>query len=89
MTGYMQKILGNGSRRDGGFTLIELMIVVVIIAVLAAIAFPAYQQYAMETKRADAHATMLRISGEVFLRQQPVRDDHDRARLRGQPGGIE
>jgi type IV pilus assembly protein PilE len=62
MTGYMQKILGNGSRRDGGFTLIELMIVVVIIAVLAAIAFPAYQQYAMETKRADAHATMLRIS---------------------------
>lgn len=62
MTGYMQKILGNGSRRDGGFTLIELMIVVVIIAVLAAIALPAYQQYAMESKRSDAHATLLRIS---------------------------
>ena len=62
MTGYMQKILGNGSRKDGGFTLIELMIVVVIVAVLAAIALPAYQQYAMETKRSDAQATLLRIA---------------------------
>jgi type IV pilus assembly protein PilE len=58
----MQKIYRNGSRRDGGFTLIELMIVVVIVAVLAAIAFPAYQQYAMETKRSDAHAALLRIA---------------------------
>ena len=45
-----------------GFTLIELMIVVVIVAVLAAIALPAYQQYAMEAKRSDAHAALLRIA---------------------------
>jgi type IV pilus assembly protein PilE len=62
MTGYKRKILGNGSRADGGFTLIELMIVVVIVGVLAAIAYPSYQQYTRETKRADAHAALLRIS---------------------------
>ncbi len=62
MTGYKRKILGNSTRADGGFTLIELMIVVVIVAVLAAIALPAYQQYARETKRSDAHSALLRIA---------------------------
>ncbi len=62
MTGYKRKILGNGARADGGFSLIELMIVVAIAGILAAIAYPSYQQYALETKRADAHATLLRIA---------------------------
>ena len=37
-------------RRPGGFTLIELMIVVSIIAVLVALAVPAYTQYAIRAK---------------------------------------
>jgi len=37
-------------RKQGGFTLIELMIVIAIIAILAAIALPAYQSYITRTQ---------------------------------------
>jgi len=40
-------------KKQSGFTLIELMIVVAIIAILAAIALPAYQSYVREARFAD------------------------------------
>jgi len=62
MTGYKPEIIGNGARADGGYSLLELMTVVAIVGILVSIAYPSYQLNALETKRADAHATMLRIA---------------------------
>ncbi|MFC5580947.1 type IV pilin protein [Rhodanobacter terrae] len=48
--------------RARGFTLVELMIVVVIIAILAAIAIPAFGRYAYRAHRVDGQELLLRIA---------------------------
>ncbi|WP_374601093.1 type IV pilin protein [Niveibacterium sp.] len=46
------------SRKDGGFTLIELMIVLAIISIISAIAIPAYTEHTMRGRRAEARAAL-------------------------------
>jgi type IV pilus assembly protein PilE len=46
-------------RRQQGFTLVELMIVVAIVAILAAIAVPSYENYVRRTKRAECEGVMI------------------------------
>ncbi len=45
-----------------GFTLIELMIVVVIVSILAAIVYPSYTQYVVKANRTAAQAQMMDIA---------------------------
>ena len=59
-------------KRQRGFTLIELMIVVAIVAIIASIAYPSYQAQVLKTRRADAHASLTDISArlERFMAQR-------------------
>ena len=47
---------------QGGFTLMELMIVVVIISILVAIALPSYQQYILRSRRIEGKNALLDLA---------------------------
>lgn len=51
----------NTSKKNKGFTLIELMIVVTIIGFLAMIAYPSYQQYVNRAKRSEAKVALVSL----------------------------
>lgn len=52
-------------KKREGFTLIEMMVVVVIIGILVAIAFPSYQQYVLRSHRVEARNTLQTIAQRI------------------------
>jgi type IV pilus assembly protein PilE len=44
-----------------GFTLIEIMVVLVIVAILAAVAYPSYQESIRKSRRAEGHAALMQL----------------------------
>ena len=50
-----------GRKKNSGFTLVELMIVVAIIGILAAVAIPAFSKYIKKSRTAEASQTLNKI----------------------------
>lgn len=51
--------------RQAGFSLIELMIVVVIVGILAGVAFPAYQGFVSQGYRSTAQADLMALASAM------------------------
>jgi type IV pilus assembly protein PilA len=63
--GIIMKIQQMKQQAQGGFTLIELMIVVAIIGILAAVAVPQYQDYVTKSKWAGLVAELAPVKGKI------------------------
>jgi type IV pilus assembly protein PilE len=63
--------MGGSLRKNDGFSLIEILIVLVMMGILASIALPSYQSSVAKSRRADGKAALLDLSArsEKFFAQ--------------------
>lgn len=65
-------------KKNNGFTLIELMIVLAIVAILAAVSYPSYIEQVIKGKRTDAHTALFNVAQqqeEFFVQKMQYAKD--------------
>ncbi len=67
--------MANFKRQDSGFTLIEVLVVVVIVAILAAISVPIYIEYVKGARASDGQATIGAIYNAVKMYHQDLGEE--------------
>ncbi len=65
--------LFRSAKRQGGFSLVELMIVVAIIGILAALAIPRFQQFQSKSRQAEARSNL----SHIYTLQVSYNGDND------------
>lgn len=73
------KMFSTKKRNEKGFTLIELMIVVVIIGILAALAIPRFMRATTKSKQSEAK----QVLKQIYTMQHAYRQEYDAYALNG------
>jgi len=71
---WLMRILGKENKKKGGFTLVELMVVIIIVGVLAAAAVPIYSAFVKRAYVSEAKASIgtIRAAEEVYWAENGV-----------------
>jgi len=79
------KMLRKSKRGESGFTLIELMIVVIIVGILAAAAVPIYTSYVKKAYKSEAEASL----GAIRTAEIAYKAEHGEFTATLGSGGLE